>query len=319
MTPAVQLDFGGRYANYGYLEDQGLLSPRAGIERQAARRRSADSCAPACRTARARRAPRSSSRRPLACGCRPSARSRRCRARRRSGPSASITSRWRPSARWPAPSLVGVRAFRQRGEDQIVTLFGVDRRRTRSPTAGHYRVGSAGDFDATGWGVSVSRTVGRRHARVGGLHAGRRRVERPLAATSGRWRAWPPGAAPLRHRARPDGHGRERGAGDVHARVRALQAQYRGVGPDGFEQASAGGARFDVQVNQALPFSVARSRWEVLVAVKNVFHDEFDSGSIYDELLVVRAPTRVLGGHRQVLGEIHGAGVFGFRGRHVAR
>ena len=30
--------------------------------------------------------------------------------------------------------------------------------------------------------------------------------------------------------------------------------------------------------------------------MKNVFHDEFDSGSIYDELLVVRAPTRVLGG-----------------------
>jgi hypothetical protein len=32
------------------------------------------------------------------------------------------------------------------------------------------------------------------------------------------------------------------------------------------------------------------------VAVKNVFHDEFGSASIYDELLVVRAPTRVLGG-----------------------
>ena len=64
----------------------------------------------------------------------------------------------------------------------------------------------------------------------------------------------------------------------------------------GFEQASAGGARFDVQVNQALPFSVAKSRWEMLVAVRNMFHDEFDSGSLYDELLVVRAPKRVLGG-----------------------
>ena len=64
----------------------------------------------------------------------------------------------------------------------------------------------------------------------------------------------------------------------------------------GFEQAPAGGARFDVQVNQALPFSVARSRWEVLVAVKKMFHDEFDGGSLYDELLVVKAPTRVLGG-----------------------
>jgi hypothetical protein len=32
------------------------------------------------------------------------------------------------------------------------------------------------------------------------------------------------------------------------------------------------------------------------VAVKKMFHDEFDSGSLYDELLVVKAPTRVLGG-----------------------
>jgi hypothetical protein len=45
-----------------------------------------------------------------------------------------------------------------------------------------------------------------------------------------------------------------------------------------------------------LPFTVAKSRWEALVAVKNMFHDDFDSGSLYDELLVVRAPTRVLGG-----------------------
>ena len=55
--------------------------------------------------------------------------------------------------------LVGVRAFRQRGDDQIVTLFGVAAVDDAVNT-GHYRVGSAGDFDAMGWGVSVSRTVG---------------------------------------------------------------------------------------------------------------------------------------------------------------
>jgi hypothetical protein len=68
------------------------------------------------------------------------------------------------------------------------------------------------------------------------------------------------------------------------------------VAAPGFEQASAGGARFDVQVNQALPFSIAKSRWEALVAVKSMFHDEFDGGSLYDELMVMKAPTRVLGG-----------------------
>ncbi len=79
-------------------------------------------------------------------------------------------------------------------------------------------------------------------------------------------------------------------------RVFVLYKLNTAVAAPGFDQPSAGGPRFDVQINQALPFTVAKSRWEALIAVKNMFHDEFDSGSLYDELLVVRAPTRVLGG-----------------------
>ena len=79
-------------------------------------------------------------------------------------------------------------------------------------------------------------------------------------------------------------------------RVFVLYKLTSAVAAPDVEQVAARGVRFDVQINQALPFGFARSRWEALVAVKNVFHDEFDSGSIYDELLVVRAPTRVLGG-----------------------
>ena len=37
-------------------------------------------------------------------------------------------------------------------------------------------------------------------------------------------------------------------------------------------------------------------RWEVLVGLRNMFRDPTDMGSIYDELLVVRAPKRVIGG-----------------------
>jgi hypothetical protein len=87
VVPAVKLEFGGRYANYGYLEEQGLLSPRAGIEV-----RPLDD------------PPRSSFRRRSACGCRRSGPSRRSRGAESSGRSASITSKWRPSARWRATS-----------------------------------------------------------------------------------------------------------------------------------------------------------------------------------------------------------------------
>jgi hypothetical protein len=54
--------------------------------------------------------------------------------------------------------------------------------------------------------------------------------------------------------------------------------------------------RFDLQVNQALPFGLGSTKWEVLVGIRNLFRDPNDPASIYDELLVVRPPKRVVGG-----------------------
>ena len=52
-----------------------------------------------------------------------------------------------------------------------------------------------------------------------------------------------------------------------------------------------------MQVNQALPFlNFTSAQWEMLVAVRNMFREDLFDGSIYDELLVVRPPKRVLGG-----------------------
>jgi hypothetical protein len=60
---------------------------------------------------------------------------------------------------------------------------------------------------------------------------------------------------------------------------------------------SGANARFDVQVNQALPFlNFTNARWEMLVAVSNLFKEDLADTSVYDELLVVRPPKRVLGG-----------------------
>ena len=55
-------------------------------------------------------------------------------------------------------------------------------------------------------------------------------------------------------------------------------------------------ARFDVQINQALPFELGGTRWEVLLGLRNLFRDPNDPASVYDELLVVRPPKRVVGG-----------------------
>src|SRR4029079_11159374 len=174
--------------------------------------------------------------------------------------------------------LLGVRAFRQRGEDQIVTLFGVATV-DEAVNTGHYRVGSAGDFDAVGWGVSVSRTVGEGT-----------RASLDYSRADADWHGRSPGFWALARMASQV----LRRSDVVHdltatleslvpatsTRVFVLYRLNTAIAAPGFAQPSAGGSRFDVQVNQALPFSTARSRWEALVAVKNTFHDELDGGSL---------------------------------------
>ena len=63
------------------------------------------------------------------------------------------------------------------------------------------------------------------------------------------------------------------------------------------DEAPVFGARFDLRVTQALPFMNFRtSQWEMLVGVRNLFHESLANTSAYDELLVVRPPKRVVGG-----------------------
>jgi len=69
------------------------------------------------------------------------------------------------------------------------------------------------------------------------------------------------------------------------------------AGSTGQEQAPALASRFDLRVTQALPFmKFANARWEMLVAVRNMFREDLVDASVYDELLVVRPPKRVVGG-----------------------
>ena len=104
-------------------------------------------------------------------------------------------------------------------------------------------------------------------------------------------------------------------AGPIHERVHDLSTSIETEVPetstrvaflcrlsDGFARRELTGgsgleARFDVQVRQALRFmDFGSAKWEMLVAVRNFFHDAATDQSIYDELLVVRSPKRVVGG-----------------------
>jgi hypothetical protein len=55
--------------------------------------------------------------------------------------------------------------------------------------------------------------------------------------------------------------------------------------------------RFDVEVQQALPFEPFQGgRLEVLVALRTLVADARSTRSLYDGLLAARPPLRVLGG-----------------------
>lgn len=290
--PGVSFEYGGRYARYDYLERPGLFSPRAGLTLEPAK------------------------------GTRLTA----VLAQRMVAPGAeeflppSLAGPWLPPERTFSPLVgsdlrverartlnvlvehefsgtyvVGIRRFFQGIDDQTVTVFGVNMP-TGSRSIGHYYVASAGGVDAQGWGVRLGTVATKR------VHGS---VE--YSVTHGSWnsRGDLGGARPwVASLARPD-------IEDIHdvtasmgadipetaTRVFVLyklntaysrtRAHLTDAGTDG---------RFDVQVNQALPFALGGTKWEVLLGVRNLFRDPNDPVSIYDELLVVRPPKRVVGG-----------------------
>jgi hypothetical protein len=195
---------------------------------------------------------------------------------------------------WDGGVLVGVRVFRQRVSDQGVTLFGVGSDQAPAQI-GHYYVASAGDFDARGWGVSLSRTL------APGVRAS---IDYTL--TDAEWVEAGPDALPLSQVASSVLRSVER-MHDVTASVESvvaptatrIYALYKvnsafagATGTEGHP-----GVRFDVQVNQALPFlKIMSAEFEMLVAVSNVFREDVVDSSVYDEVLVMRPPKRVVGG-----------------------
>jgi hypothetical protein len=192
--------------------------------------------------------------------------------------------------------VIGMRRYEQRVDNQLVTLFGLPIN-GGPETPGHYFVASAGGVQADGWGF-----------RIGSAPARRVRGSVDYSITHAAWlsrgdmaaiAAWAPMAI------RPQ---RE----DIHDVTTSLETELPQTSTRVFvlyklNSAFARGDdptrpsfdyRFDVQVNQALPFMPFSdaARWEVLVGVRNMFRDPTDMTSIYDELLVVRPPKRVVGG-----------------------
>jgi hypothetical protein len=193
-----------------------------------------------------------------------------------------------------AEYVVGFRTFYQRVDDQNGALFAQASAPRPAASLGHFYVASVGDLVSRGWGVTVARSL-----------ASTIRGSVDYTLTSSKWSGAPDDALPFV----PGGRPRDERVHDVTTsletdfvrtatrvyvfyKVNSAYAQVD-AGEPGFD------SRFDVQVNQALPFlDFTSAQWEVLVAVRNVFHDPTTERSGYDELLVVRPPKRIVGGVR---------------------
>jgi hypothetical protein len=197
-----------------------------------------------------------------------------------------------------AAYVVGVRTFRQTVNDQAGAIFAAPSREHPAASLGHYYLANLGDFEARGWGVSVSRPL---------FGAVRGAVD--YSVTTAQWLSGPggPGAAWF-------GGANRFEPARIHDVTTSVETAISQTSThvyvlyklnSGFarqtpaDQEPGFDARFDVQVNQALPFmDFTSADWEVLVAVCNLFRDAVRERSVYDELLVIRPPKRVLGGVR---------------------
>lgn len=192
--------------------------------------------------------------------------------------------------------LLNVRRFEQSVDNQLVTMFGVGPKGL-APDLGHYVVANGGNVTAGGWVFGVSHDAGQRFrgtveytvAQARWFGTGERGVIAVLAPSA-------------------DRVGSER-IHDVTARVvtdvpeTATRVAATWKVNSAFARRSplttnaSADARFDVQVSQRLPFlSGTGADWELVMAVRNLFRDGEAVGSLYDELLVVRPPKRVVGG-----------------------
>lgn len=297
ITPATTLGYGAAYARYDYLDSRSLLSPRVEL-----------TVTPIDKL----RVSAEVSRRDLAPGAEeflpPSD----------TGiwlPPQRTFSSIRPDQAFDAErtthislaverdfgaSTIALRAFKQNVADQLVTLFGEPLPDRPSAVLGHYVVGNVGDASAAGFSSEFRTVIAKR---VHGTIAYSVANAQITPASNVRYLVF---LAPSTVRSAPErihdlSTRIETDIPETATRVLVLyrisNAFARAANISEAAARPALDGRFDVQVRQSLPFmNFSNARWEMLLAVRNFFRETVADQSVYDELLVVRPPKRLVGG-----------------------
>jgi hypothetical protein len=297
VTPAIALTYGARYAHYDYLEHRSLLSPRVGVllspgnhvrinallSQRATAPGAEEFLAPA-ETALLLPPQRTFS---------------------SLNPGTPLVAERTTHAevgveKDMAGATMSVRVFHQRVSEQLVTMFGVEMPGLPGAELGHYFLANTGDVNATGFAAGLRTVVGDH------LHGSIEYTE-----TNARWlptsniaylMLLAPSTLTLEAQRIHDvttsiESELPRTSTKVMVLYRVSNAFARPYSAAAGGDAPAVDTRFDVQVRQSLPFlDFTSAKWEMLFAVRNFFRDPATDQSVYDELLVIRPPKRVVGG-----------------------
>ena len=193
-------------------------------------------------------------------------------------------------------SAVSVRAFQQRVVDQLITMFGINVPGQPPATVGHYFVGNFGDLDARGVTAAFRTAIARRVQ--GSVEYSLTRARWNPGDDRQYWMLQLPSAAPL-HAGRIHDVATtiETEVPETSTRVLVLYRVSNAFARRTVDDEGLLGSRFDVQVRQSLPFlDFSAAKWEMLVGVRNFFRETAADQSVYDELLVVHPPKRIVGG-----------------------
>jgi hypothetical protein len=199
-----------------------------------------------------------------------------------------------------ASATVTMRAFRQHVDDQLATLFGINMT-GMPPAIGHYYLTNVGAVDASGISAGVRAALANRvHGSVE-YTLTQARLTAPDNDNLAYLLVFAPSAVrPGAERIHDVATTIETDVPETSTRVIVLYRMSNAFAhaplPTGV-QAPSIDTRFDVQVRQSLPFmDFSSAKWEMLVAVRNFFRETAADQSVYDELLVVRPPKRIVGG-----------------------
>jgi len=297
VSPALTLNYGARYARYDYLDGGSLLSPRVGVTLTPAAhfRLSTTVSSRATAPGAEEFMPRMESGIWL-----PPQRTFSSLVAGRPFEAERTTHAEVEMERDVAATTLSVRAFRQHVTDQLATLFGLNM--AGMPAAiGHYYLTNIGAVDASGVSAGIRAALANRvHGSVE-YTLTRATLTAPDSDNLAYLLVFAPSAVrPGAERIHDVATSIETDVPETATRIVVL---YRVSNAFAHAPLPAGGqspsldTRFDVQVHQSLPFmDFSSAKWEMLVAVRNFFRETVADQSVYDELMVVRPPKRIVGG-----------------------